>query len=908
MNTVIRALGSGARIAFYLLLSGLGRQCLAAGPPSASLGLTAIPNPSFYGQSVTFAAVVTPASATGWVTFYEGTSIVGSAPVNNGLAMLTTAMLQPGTRQMRAFYGGDASNGSASVLTSHVVHTAPVVGLSSPVGFSVIGSEPISLAAADMDRDGNIDLISTDYFKLSLSILLGKGDGTFRSPLGYPISSLVFAIAVADFNRDGNPDVVTVNRTLRSISIFLGNGNGFLQSPVSYTVGTSPNHVAIGDLDSDGIADMVVCNSDSEDVSILLGRGDGTFSDLSTIPLTKSPRFTAIGDFNVDGKPDLAIATANSHDVSILFGNGNATFRAPVRYPVATSALQVIAEDFNGDGKTDLAISDYATQEVVILSGDGNGSFQTSGKYFVPALSFIDVNDFNGDGILDLVSRNGYAAVAILLGKGDGSFATPVPFGIPAPGTLVTADFNGDSRPDLAVADLTKGIAVLTGLGPLTASPQTGAGSSQTFSAGFAPPDGVSPIAWVQMLFAVDETATDGKHCLIHYDRKANGLWLFGDQGFFLGPVAPGAASSLLHNSSCSISTANSMASFLGNNVALRVSVVFHGALSGQRNLFLRSHDASGQDSGFQTRGTWTASADAGSPMSITPNAGGGFMQSFSAVFSDPPLFPNQHAEWMQILFATAPDGGGRPFCQIHYDRRGNALWLFGDEGYFMGPITPGSGNFALQNSTCKITAAGTIISTGGPSLHWTMAITFRSGLQGTRNIYLRSLDVLGRDSGFQLAGTWLPNAPTGLQAVPYSGYGLSGLFAGEYADFRGNDHLKFVQFLIANDAAGSTGDFCLVHYDRPANQLWLYGRSGFFLGPVTPGTASNVLQNQLCTVDAANSFVSETSTLALFLPLNLRANGVQMTKKIFLRAMSVDDLDSGFQERGSWTVPGVGN
>ncbi len=82
------------------------------------------------------------------------------------------------------------------------------------------------------------------------------------------------ALAAADFNRDGNPDVVTTNSGTNTVSVLLGTGAGSFGTATSFsTVGTTPIAVAVDDLNRDGIPDLATANSGGSTVSLLLGTG-----------------------------------------------------------------------------------------------------------------------------------------------------------------------------------------------------------------------------------------------------------------------------------------------------------------------------------------------------------------------------------------------------------------------------------------------------------------------------------------------------------------------------------------------------------------------------------------------------------------------------------------------------------
>src|SRR5437899_10030713 len=87
-----------------------------------------------------------------------------------------------------------------------------------------------------------------------------------------------------DFNRDGIPDLVVTNLFSGSVSVLLGNGDGTFRAPVAFGAGSSPVFVAVGDFDGDGAQDLAVANYHST-VSVLLGNGDGTFRAAMSFPV-----------------------------------------------------------------------------------------------------------------------------------------------------------------------------------------------------------------------------------------------------------------------------------------------------------------------------------------------------------------------------------------------------------------------------------------------------------------------------------------------------------------------------------------------------------------------------------------------------------------------------------------------
>jgi FG-GAP-like repeat len=190
--------------------------------------------------------------------------------------------------------------------------------------FSVGGGAPIRVAVSDFNGDGVSDLgvLTLGHSgSANLSILLGKGDGTFRPSQNFAVGSRSASLAVGDFNGDGVADLAVVNNCCANVSVLLGNGDGTFQAAQNFSVGGEPLSVAVGDFDSDGKLDLVVANSGSNSVSVLLGNGDGTFQPAQNFGAGSGPVSVVVGDFNGDGVADLAVANDFSNNVSVLINN-----------------------------------------------------------------------------------------------------------------------------------------------------------------------------------------------------------------------------------------------------------------------------------------------------------------------------------------------------------------------------------------------------------------------------------------------------------------------------------------------------------------------------------------------------------------------------------------------------------
>jgi hypothetical protein len=348
------------------------------------------------------------------------------------------------------------------------------------------------IVTADFNGDGKLDL-AVVYLATSpsgqggVTVLLGKGDGTFGTPMELAAGSgpNILSLAVGDFNGDGNPDLAVggyiesdtnFNFMLTAqLGILLGHGDGTFAPAVMASVPSMmiPKYIVSADFNGDGILDLAVLDwrtvePNPDKVWVLPGKGDGTFGAPSgTVPGT-GQGYLAYTDLNHDGNMDLVVADPLSNGMATLMGNGDGTFQTPTLY--AASAQQggvSLALIPTGDGSTAIFTPDDLTGGILLTIAGPDGTvnspvIQPLGK----GLSGIAAADVNGDGLPDLLVTDATAGnLSVLIGAGSGQFGAPATYALGSrPLAVASGDLNHDGKPDAVVADAA-GLDVLLGNG-----------------------------------------------------------------------------------------------------------------------------------------------------------------------------------------------------------------------------------------------------------------------------------------------------------------------------------------------------------------------------------------------------------------------------------------------------------
>ncbi len=295
------------------------------------------------------------------------------------------------------------------------------------------------LAVADFNGDGNLDIVTADdnLGPSTVSVYLGNGDGTFKTPpvVSSTTNPNVFVV-VGDFNGDGKPDIAVID--LPYISVLLGNGDGTFGPPSDNSSLAGAKWLAVADFNNDHKLDVLVTGQFGAgyNIGVLLGNGDGTLQNSITTPLQFVPSTVAAGDLNGDGNMD-AVLSYDLGDIGVFLGNGDGTLQPVVIYNTSgISGVAVVVGDLNLDGKLDVAIPSELGNGplggVDVFWGNGDGTLGPAQFFASTTTGLPALGDLNGDGLPDLLFGNERSGVITMLNTGVASFAPASPLTFPA--------------------------------------------------------------------------------------------------------------------------------------------------------------------------------------------------------------------------------------------------------------------------------------------------------------------------------------------------------------------------------------------------------------------------------------------------------------------------------------------
>ena len=324
-------------------------------------------------------------------------------------------------------------------------------GLQSALSFPAGGRTSVHMAA-DMDGDGDADVISGDALEPARSlvrILENDGNAGFTPGTAVLASGTPYRMAVGDWEGDADFDVA-ITTSGGTVVVFRNDATDLLEL-TTFHVGGNVTALCAGDMNEDSRDDLVV-GRENEGLAMFSSRSPGFLLGITMTFTGMFPYFTAAADLDEDGRLDLVSVTGDTHKVVLHWNEGGGRFKGDPPLAGGSYPFQVSPSDLDGDGDTDLAIVNYGGEGARTLTNEGGRTFGPGTvKPAGASPTTILASDFDSDADVDLACAG--MELSLVINEGRGLFSpgrTLVP--IEGHGTwLSTADFDGDGALDLGL-------------------------------------------------------------------------------------------------------------------------------------------------------------------------------------------------------------------------------------------------------------------------------------------------------------------------------------------------------------------------------------------------------------------------------------------------------------------------
>lgn len=265
-----------------------------------------------------------------------------------------------------------------------------------------------SVQAIDLDKDGDMDIVSTDRNNYEVTWWENDGSQNFTEhTIGS--GSLDFRNAhdarAVDIDYDGDLDIIAVAQWTDKLFLFTNDGSqNFSQTTIDSALDGAEGLDAV-DIDSDGDMDILTTAYFDSEVAIWSNNGSETFTQTNVTTSLTGARYVRAVDLDEDGDIDIVAGAYSGNELSWWANDGSESFTKTVIDASATGLQALKLVDMDGDGDWDIVAGLSNDNDVVWYDNNGSESFtkKTIDANF-PGAWGPDAMDIDGDGDIDVVA------------------------------------------------------------------------------------------------------------------------------------------------------------------------------------------------------------------------------------------------------------------------------------------------------------------------------------------------------------------------------------------------------------------------------------------------------------------------------------------------------------------------
>jgi gliding motility-associated-like protein len=322
--------------------------------------------------------------------------------------------------------------------------------------------------AADMDGDGDMDILSASNADNTIAWYENNGDAnpTWTATDIATDAAGANSVFAADMDGDGDMDIVSSSANDNTIAWYEndGNANPTWAAADIATSANSARSVFVADMDGDGDMDILSASYNDNTIAWYENNGAANPTWAAADIATSAAGALSVYAADMDGDGDMDIVSAGFSDNTIAWyennGAADPTWAAADIATDAAGASVVYAADMDGDGDMDIVSASSSDNTIAWYENNGAADPTWTAADIVTNAGFardVHVADMDGDGDMDIVSAD-FGDNTIAWYENDGNAnptwtAANISTSANAPHSVFVADIDGDGDMDIVSAD-----------------------------------------------------------------------------------------------------------------------------------------------------------------------------------------------------------------------------------------------------------------------------------------------------------------------------------------------------------------------------------------------------------------------------------------------------------------------